>query len=412
MAAVVSGFGDPGAVLAAADGLRRASTEADAARDLVAGARPKVWEGAAADAYAESAKRTLDDAQGLSDVLRAGSGTLSRYAAVQRSARSDFDDAQAGVDRATRALRGNPLDIPAAFDLVRSEWAAFGAMGRLQEAAAVAAEELRAAIGVEGDARPWWDPFGWFNDPEDPDERVSDDILDDDAFDADDVTQGGIGDCFMLSSIVSLLGSDGGDEFIRDNVRWDPDKGGYWVTLYSNGEPEEVFVEYVFDNGARQNDWEWWILNGDKPSIAALYEAAIRQEYGYDFLDGGVPAEAMEIITGRDVVTVENDNYAGLSDTQLDGPREVLENGGQVVISSPRSGEHRITVTDADGSTREVEIVTSHSYAVTRIEPDGSVWMRNPWGPGNSADGGGEFRVDAEDVSDLFWRTSYTNVTG
>lgn len=411
MAAVVSGFGDPGAVAAAADDLRRAATEAGAARDLVAGARPKVWEGAAAEAYTASAKRTVETAQSLADTLRAGSGTLARYAAVQRQLQSDFADAQATADRATRALRSNPLDLPAAADLVRAEFAAFGAIGRLQEAASIAADELRAAIGVEGDARPWWDPFGWFNDPEDPDERVSDDILDDDAFDPDDVSQGGIGDCFMLSSIVSLLNTDGGDEFIRDNVRWDADKGGYWVTLYSNGEPKEVFVEHVFDNGARQSDWQWLIFSGDKPSIAALYEAAIREEYGYDFIDGGVPAEAMEIITGRPVVTVENDNYAGLSDRQLEGPREVLENGGQVVISSPRSGEHRLTVTAPDGSEREVEIVTSHSYAVTRIEPDGSVWMRNPWGPGNSADGGGEFRVDADDVADLFWRVSSTNVT-
>jgi hypothetical protein len=215
----------------------------------------------------------------------------------------------------------------------------------------------------------------------------------------------------MLSSIVSLLSTDGGDDFIRDHVRWDPDKNGYWVTLYKNGEPTEVFVEYVFDNGAKQNDWQWGIFGGDKPSIAALYEAALRQEYGYDFIDGGVPAEAMEIITGHPVDTIENDEHTGLSESQVDELRDVIDDGGQVVLSSPRDGEHHITVTGEDGSTREVEIVTTHAYAVTRIEADGSVWVRNPWGPGNSADGGGEFRVSAEDVADLFWRAASTNVT-
>jgi hypothetical protein len=294
---------------------------------------------------------------------------------------------------------------------MQSRMAAFGAIGRLQQAAATAADELRAASGEDGDARPWWDPFGWFNDAEDPDERVSDNILDDDTFDPEDVGQGGIGDCFMLSSIVSLLSTDGGDDFIRDHVRWDPDKNGYWVTLYKNGEPTEVFVEYVFDNGAKQNDWQWGIFGGDKPSIAALYEAALRQEYGYDFIDGGVPAEAMEIITGHPVDTIENDEHTGLSESQVDELRDVIDDGGQVVLSSPRDGEHHITVTGEDGSTREVEIVTTHAYAVTRIEADGSVWVRNPWGPGNSADGGGEFRVSAEDVADLFWRAASTNVT-
>ncbi len=330
---------------------------------------------------------------------------------MQREAASAFAEAQDDVDRSARALRGNPLDLGAALTGLRAEFAATAALGQLQEAAATAAAELRAAIGEEGDGRPWWDPFGWFNDAEDPDERVSDNILDDDAFDPDDVAQGSIGDCFMLSSVVALLNTDAGDAFIRDHVRWDAEREGYWVTLYANGEPEEVFVEYVFDNGAKQSDWDWWIFGGDKPSIAALYEAAIRQEYGYDFIDGGVPAEAMEIITGHPVDVIENGNYAGLDADQVDELRDVLDDGGQVVISSPRSGDHQITVTDPDGNSREVDVVTSHSYVITRIDPDGSVWMRNPWGPGNSADGGGEFRVSAADVEDLFWRATMTNVT-
>ncbi|MEV8339297.1 C2 family cysteine protease [Leucobacter sp. NPDC077196] len=407
----MSGFGDPAAVEAAAAALRTGSQAAERARDQAARARPDTWSGAAADAYSAAAEQTLPESLRLADTLEAAAGTLRRYTAVQREAQSHYEQAQSDVDRATQALRSNPLDIPAALTIARAEFAAFGALGQVQQAASTAADELRAAVGEEGDGRPWWDPFGWFNDPEDPDERVSDNILDDDAFDPDDVAQGSIGDCFMLSSIVSLLNSDQGDEFIRENVRWDPEREGYWVTLYSNGEPEEVFVEYVFDNGAKQSDWDWWIFGGDKPSIAALYEAAIRQEYGYDFIDGGVPAEAMEIITGHPVDVIENSNYAGLDEGQVDELREVLDDGGQVVISSPRNGDHQITVTDPDGNSREVDVVTSHSYVITRIDPDGSVWMRNPWGPGNSADGGGEFRVSPEDVEDLFWRATMTNVT-
>lgn len=408
----MTGFGDPDAVAAAALDLHRASTAVADAGSLVEGARPRVWEGAAAEAFTASAEKTLPQAESLAKALRAASGTLGRYAAVQREAQSGYEDAQRVVDRTTRALRSNPLDVPAAVDLVRSQFAALGAVGRLQQAASIAADELREAMGLDGDARPWWDPFGWFNDAEDPDERVSDNILDDDAFDPDDVSQGGIGDCFMLSAVVALLNTDEGDQFIRDNIRWDADKNGYWVTLYRNGEPYEVLVEYVFDNGAKQNDWQWLIFGGDKPSIAALYEAAIRQEYGYSAIDGGQTEDAMAWITGEPVTVIANDNYAGLSDGQVESMRDVLDDGGQVVFSSPRSGDNRITVTAEDGSTREIEIVNKHAYAVSRIEADGSVWMRNPWGPGNSADGGGEFRVDADDVSDLFWRATASNVTG
>jgi hypothetical protein len=409
--AVVSNFGDPGAVVGAADALSGAAAAVESAHSLVQRADPEVWRGVAAEAFRESAGRSLPAALSLTDVMRAGSGTLTRYAAAQQNALSDYNNAQTDFDRASTSLHNNPLDLPAAFNLVQSRLAVVGAVGRIQHAALIAANELRAATGEDGDARPWWDPFGWFNDEEEPDERVSQSIMDDDAFDPEDVAQGGIGDCFMLSSIVSLLNTAGGDDFIRDNVRWDSDKNGFWVTLYSGGEPKEVFVEYVFDNGARQSDWEWWLFGGDKPSIAALYESAIRQEYGFSAIDGGVPADAMELITGRPVTVTENTDYSGLTSSQVDGLRNVLDDGGQVVISSPRSGDHQITVTAPDGSTREVEVVNTHSYAVMSIEPDGSVWVRNPWGPGNSADGGGEFLVSAADVAELFWRATSTNVT-
>jgi hypothetical protein len=409
---VVSGLGDPAAVGVAADDLRRASAIAERADALVRGLKPELWRGAAAEAFTSAATATLPRTRGLADSLLAASGTLTRYAAAQREALSSSDEAQSDFDRATQDLRGNPLDVLAAATLVQSRVAAFGAVGRLQQAASVAAGELRAHVGEEGDGQPWWDPFGWFTESEGPDERVDESILDDDAFDPDDVAQGSIGDCFMLSSIGSLLSSDAGDEFIRDNVRWDSEKEGFWVTLYSDGEPHEVFVDHVYGDGARQEDWDWLIFSGDKPSIAALYEAAISKEHGYGYLDGGVPADAMEMITGGTVDVVENSDYSGLDSAQVDDLRDVLDDGGQVVISSPRSGDSQITVTDADGETREIEVVNTHSYVVTRIDADGSVWMQNPWGPGNSADGGGEFRVSSDDVADLFWRATTTNVAG
>lgn len=408
---MVTGFGDPAAVSAAADSLRRAATDAERAHSAARNARPELWSGKAADAYNASLQRSLPAATRLANSLSSAAGTLTRYAAAQSAASAEFASSQATFDRAAGALRENPLNVPAAFSAAHARLSAFGALGQLQQAAATAASELRAGLGEDGDGRPWWDPFGWFTDPEDPDERVTEGIFDDDAFDVEDVAQGQIGDCFMLVSIVSLLNTDAGDDFIRENVRWDSDKEGFWVTIYPGGEAKEVFVEHVFGNGAKQNDWNWWIFGGDKPSIAALYESAIRQEYGYSYIDGGVPADAMELITGKRVEVVENSNYAGLSSSQVDGLRETLNAGGQVAISSPRTGEHQITVSAPDGSTREIDVVNTHAYAVTRIDADGSVWMRNPWGPGNSADGGGEFRVSAEDVADLFWRASSTNVT-
>ncbi|WDG17910.1 C2 family cysteine protease [Microbacterium sp. Clip185] len=409
---MVNAMGDAGTIAAAAERLRAATDAVTDAVSLGRSASADGWQGEASAAFSSARSDAADTTARLATAYSRAASTLEWYAEHIRSVGADYDRAVAAYDRAADAVRSNPFDLGAYGAAVGARLDAFAALGAHQEAAARAAAELRAAAGQDAEGNAWWDPFGWFTgDESEPDQPVTESITDDDAFDADDVAQGQIGDCFMLSSIVSLLGTDGGDDFIRDNVRWDADREGYWVTLYENGEPKEVFVDNVFGHGARQSDWEWFLFSGDKPSIAALYEAALREEYGYDFLDGGIPADAMEIITGRDVTVTENDSYAGLTAEQLAPLRENLEQGGQVVISSPRSGDHTITVEAPDGSTREVDIVSTHSYAVTRIEEDGSVWMRNPWGPGNSADGGGEFRVSADDVAALFWRATSTNVT-
>ena len=412
----MSGFGDPAAVSSASDSLRRAAAVAEQARSLASRAQPDVWRGRAADAYLSANRETLPSATRLSDALDSASGTLGRYAAVQRELQADYERAQADLDRSVAALKRNPLDVSAGMTAVGAQVAGLGALGKLQQAAASAAGELRALSNEDGNdgAHPWWDPFGWFTedrDPDDPDQRVSDNVLDDDSFTSDDVAQGQIGDCFALSSIVSLLNTDAGDDFIRDNVRWDPDKKGYWVTLYEDGKGEEVFVDHVYGKGARQKDWEWFIFSGDKPSIAALYESALQSKYGYSYLEGGLSWEAMEKITGREVTQQANEDYSGFSPRQVDSLRDVLNAGGQVTVSSPRSGEHPLTVEAPDGSTRQVELVTQHSYVATKIEADGSMWVRNPWGPGNSADGGGEFKVSADDVARLFWRSASTNIS-
>ncbi|MFG6401178.1 C2 family cysteine protease [Microbacterium sp. P04] len=404
--------GDPNAVEAAAGRLSTAATALEGVADSIHDVDLDEWEGEAADAFRSAQTETQTAADELAKAYRSGQATLARYAAELRAGRGRYEAAAATFETARRSVEADPLDVGAYVSAIGSRVEAIAAVGEIQAAAARAAAELQAAVSSETEGNEWWDPFGWFTgDESEPDQPVTESILDDDAFDADDVSQGSIGDCFMLSTIVSLLGTDEGDEFLRDHVKWDAERNGYVVTIYVNGEAKDVFVDNVYGQGARQDDWEWLILSGDKASIAALYEAAIAEEYGYGFLDGGVPADAMEIITGEEVLEVKNESYAGLSNDQLDPLRENLADGGQVVLSSPREGDHTITVQGPDGATREVDIVSTHSYAVTRIEDDGSVWVRNPWGPGNSADGGGEFRVSAEDVEALFWRATYTDVT-
>lgn len=54
----------------------------------------------------------------------------------------------------------------------------------------------------------------------------------------------------------------------------------------------------------------------------------------------------------------------------------------------------------------EVDVVGGHAYMVERIDDDGGVWVRNPWGQGNGADGGEVFRMDADEFARIFGRVT------
>jgi len=67
------------------------------------------------------------------------------------------------------------------------------------------------------------------------------------------------------------------------------------------------------------------------------------------------------------------------------------------------------TVELADGNTTTVDslpLLALHAYSVERVDPDGSVWVRNPHGPGNGADRGNLVRVPAGDFDNVFYQVN------
>lgn len=134
-------------------------------------------------------------------------------------------------------------------------------------------------------------------------------------------------------------------------------------------------------------------------------------------MKGGNSAAAMELITGKKSYYYEDNDAWAIKD-RLPGAADSLDNGGAAVISSLQKGdfpggaeEVEITVEKReDGKLVEhdVTLVGSHAYTVERIEADGTVWIRNPHGAGNNADGGGALRLSQEDVDKYFWRIQYS----
>lgn len=220
---------------------------------------------------------------------------------------------------------------------------------------------------------------------------------------------------------MGLLRTNAGDDLLKSNIRWDNKKKGYWVTLYPDGEPKEYFVNKVYGEGAKERQGEMFLgWHWQKPGLGALYETAIAQEIGYDELNNGEdPGKMMRLITGKE----PDMRWIGGSGDEmpkesLDQARSGLKNGSAVIAGSvhsfPDSNSQTISV-DAcqvqDGKVvkTEVEVYSSHAYSVARIDQDGGIWLQNPHGHNNAADGGESFKISKDDYKKYF---PYLEVSG
>ena len=201
----------------------------------------------------------------------------------------------------------------------------------------------------------------------------------------EDVRQGAAGDCWYLAALAALANTPGGRATLQQNMIWDPVRQGYWVTLYRNGKPEVYFVDTVYADGAYTYDAKW----NRTPSWVSVYEAALVQYYGGDAfaLNGGSGNAAFEILTGQDATGLDASQGTWLI-------RDALADGETVVAASqvkfPWDSEFIEVVAQVQNpngtySPRTIEIVRNHEYSVVSVDADGNIYIRNPWGPGNTA---------------------------
>lgn len=203
-----------------------------------------------------------------------------------------------------------------------------------------------------------------------------------------DIHQGNAGDCWYLAVLGSLAATAEGRDLLRANMVWNAQKGGYEVTLYRDGKPEVYFVDTIYSDGAGYGAETW----------VAVYEAALVQYYkgNAEKINGGISATGMEILTGKKaaLVLLIDSTYTS---AMLSITRQALANGSLVTagsypdipIDKLKMGDMTVTagVKDANGNwtTAQIGIVRNHAYTVEAMDDD-YVYLRNPWGPNNSAD--------------------------
>jgi hypothetical protein len=210
------------------------------------------------------------------------------------------------------------------------------------------------------------------------------------------VSQGQIGDCYLLSTIMSLENSAKGRAFIRSHVKWNASKDGYDVTLYINGKAHTYLVKSGYAQGAGSG-------YDHSANIATVYERAVGEAIGKgDLGDGGSGREAFELLTGKNAV-YKTQGSAALA-------ASALKNGDSVTAANlGGSVEVKAKVQDPGGSwrTETVDIVGGHQYAVLGTDKNGDVYVANPWGPANAADTGGKIRLTAHQFQSIFDSVEY-----
>ncbi len=213
-------------------------------------------------------------------------------------------------------------------------------------------------------------------------EPLEEDIpLDGEDTQIENTAQGGIADCYLLSSLGAITQLD--PDFLDQHVE-EIDDGVYRVTMYDeNGDEITYVVESTPENGARFDTEE------GGHSVFSIYERAyqmhLEQHTEGDTLDWGSPVDAMQTMTGQDA------SYYGGEDTpSLEDMEQLLENG-------------RPMTADTGGITEPAhdEIAGEHAYKVSAVDVEnGTVTVINPWG------GEEPVTMDYDDYVDTFQGTA------
>ncbi|PSK97251.1 calpain family cysteine protease [Haloactinopolyspora alba] len=189
----------------------------------------------------------------------------------------------------------------------------------------------------------------------------------DDGVSADDISQGGVGDCWFLASVVGVAGRD--PQAIREGIKQNPngtvsvrlhdsDGAAHWVTV----SPELPLDENGNPAGAGGTD-ELWVAYYEK-AFATFYDQDNDGHTGsYRAIEGDFTDKAGPYLTGRPSEDL---------DVDFDEVRESYEDGKVIVAGTP--GEKKVEDKFKDG------YVTGHAYVVDGFTDDGKIILRNPWG--------------------------------
>jgi len=228
--------------------------------------------------------------------------------------------------------------------------------------------------------------------------------LNKDGFDASDIHQGQLGDCWFLSAIACLATNQKLLERIL--VRHDKAKGFFVVQFYRNGIWKEVAIDDYFpvkrlgygvgfggyfgagdgdDDASNYRHVFAHSQNRNEVWVQVVEKAYAKLHGSYGSLDGGVVTDGLVDMTGGTADTInlaKAEEDGSLYDGRTWKALLALHDQGHLIGAGSHSG--------SDSETSDAGIVQGHAYSVLRVvEVDGLqlLKLRNPWGEGGEWNG-------------------------
>lgn len=215
-----------------------------------------------------------------------------------------------------------------------------------------------------------------------------------------DVNQGALGDCWLLSSLMTLAKSN--PQAIRDAITGPLSDGSYNVRLFkkkgrgkrASFEAETINVTSSFVTW-KTGGYEAYAHGGDtdKNGNEELWVKLIEKAYAkwkgsFAKIDGGWEENALEALTGKNFESTSfNGGLFGIGKmSDADLKKEIIDGlgaGNPMTASTKSDSEINKADKDEGGFAKQNDIVGRHAYAVLEANSKG-VRLRNPWGSGAS----------------------------
>lgn len=224
------------------------------------------------------------------------------------------------------------------------------------------------------------------------------------AFTPTSVVQHGIAPSGYFAALAALSTTDSGRDLLRQQVRWDSTRGGYWVTLHGDTGPSQYLVTTVRSTGQ--------LSDGASAGWADIYVDAFDQHLRSSGGSASVGPEAgLRLLAGAECT-----GYANPSVNQI---RADLDSGAAVTtrsavvdnLASSAALHAQVKTVDGVWVHQEIDLVDDHVYAVVSVDEHDTVELFNPAGVGNVFDGG-QFRLPRDVFEHAFTSAAVASGTG